>query len=317
MSGSDVFTRIDDIGQRISRIFNEFRNPTSGQGGSDIRQLAGDVQALVSWNADAAVGAIHVDHDIPYNLEHPVSTAVVSDLLCQANGMDPQQRQSVVAAALSHDIGMIFLQELLEKHVAPLTEGQKEKIRMHSKKGRQMLQAAGVDDETWLDAVEQHHERLDGSGYPERLRGDQIGLAARIVAVTDIYTAMVRHRGFRPGFTGSAALREMLVSEKNGLDQRQLGLLVKAIGIYPPGVLVKLDSGEVAIVAARGGDAHKPQVAALVSSEGELYPEPVFYDTSLGQRSVSEEVGGSGGTRKSMDLSRVWNRVVDARSTGA
>ena len=98
---------------------------------------------------------------------------------------------------------------VLNRQTGALTEDQRLMIDTHPLAGVELLQAAGVDDEVWLEAVLQHHERLDGSGYPSGLEGDAISPGARMLAIVDIYSAMVRPRAYREAIHARHALRSL------------------------------------------------------------------------------------------------------------
>ena len=88
--------------------------------------------------------------------------------------MDPIERATLVAAALTSDIGMREIQQALFEQTAPLSSEQKAIVSAHPNRSCELLQAAGVEDKRWLQAIEQHHERVDGTGYPKGLAGDAI-----------------------------------------------------------------------------------------------------------------------------------------------
>ncbi len=119
-----------------------------------------------------------------------------------------------------------------------------------------------------------HHERLDGSGYPLGLAGSEIPLGARIVALADAFTAMLRPRADRPAYLPKDALRELFVAGAAKFDPRLVQVLVKQLGVFPPGTVVKLANGEVGVCVRRTNDARKPVLRAVIDPGGQLYATP-------------------------------------------
>ena len=171
-------------------------------------------------------------------------------------------------AALTHDLGLIDIQDTLDKQAAPLTPSQKARIASHPAESVQILRELGVRDPAWLDAVQHHHERIDGSGYPDRLVGDALRPPARVLAVADTYSAMVRDRPYRKAMVSRAAMREMMVTQGKQIDQRLIQAMIKEIGVFPPGVLVKLANGEIAVVKEGLADRASPVVCAFIKPDG-------------------------------------------------
>ena len=146
-----------------------------------------------------------------------------------------------------------------------------------------MRQRAGVTDAAWLSAVETHHERLNGTGYPAGAKGEQIGPMARLLAVCDTYSAMVKPRPYRP--KGQAthtqlALREIFSDQGTTVDSGFAALLIKTIGVLPPGSIVRLKCGEVAIVRDTVTSLTQARVWTLYDRTQMPVLEPVPRDTS-------------------------------------
>jgi hypothetical protein len=147
-------------------------------------------------------------------------------------------------------------------------------IADHPERSVRLLRSIGITDEEWLTAVELHHVRMDGSGYPHGLSGDAIPLGARIVGLADAYAAMLRPRGDRPAFLARDALRELYGKEAGRYDPRLVQVLIRQLGVYPPGTVVKLANGEVGVCVRRTQDARKPVLQAVIDPSGQLYATP-------------------------------------------
>ena len=143
----------------------------------------------------------------------------------------------------------------------------------------------GVRDEDWLRAVEQHHERPDGNGYP--LGRSDIDEKARLLRLADSYCAKLSPRATRPALTPDRAGRELFLREATN---PMAHALIKELGIYPPGSYVRLASGETGVVLRRGPTMLTPVVAAVTWRTGEPRREPLKRDTSLPAFKVLQSV---------------------------
>ena len=153
----------------------------------------------------------------PYTAGHQKRVASIAVLIAEKMGMGLDQIQGVQMAGMIHDIGKISIPaEILTKPIA-LTDIERQMVRSHAENGYQILKDVPF---TWpvADIVRQHHERIDGSGYPLGLKGDQILLEARILAVADTIEAMASHRPYRPALTLDATFQEIERLAGNTLD---------------------------------------------------------------------------------------------------
>ncbi|MEG3193662.1 HD domain-containing phosphohydrolase, partial [Lysobacter sp. D1-1-M9] len=142
----------------------------------------------------------------------------------------------------------------------------------------------------WLEAVLHHHERLDGSGYPNRLTAAAITAGARTLAIVDIYSAMVRPRAYREAIHARHALRNLFMERGKAVDEALATLLIREIGVFPPGTPVRLANGEVGVVLHRGRDAARPVVARLINANGTLAAIAAQRDTSTPAYAITETV---------------------------
>ena len=279
--GRSAFEILDANKTRLTRIFDLMRQ---GKAHDDfisrIRGIAASVQKACALDADAALANLQLELDAPYAVVHHLQAAVLCELSGKKLGVKDEGRRKLVKAALTRDVDLMDIQQLLDKQTMPLSDKHVERIQNHPKSSVNRLKALGVTDKSWLDAIEQHHERLDGSGYPGRLAGNAIGIPARILAIADIYSAMVRDRANRKAILPKEALRKLMLELKGKIDERLTQVLIKEIGIFPPGVIVQLANKEVAVVKQRGGDGLHPLVYAFIDAEGMPISSPRVCDTT-------------------------------------
>lgn len=266
--GATAFQEVAQFKRRLKAIFARLEQANGAEVAAPTLQLARDLQRLCDRNADAALAALHIDLNDHYPICHPLHAAMVTELLARQNGLDTDQRLPLVAGALTHDVGILAMQDELESCRGPLSPTQWEAVRSHPEHGAAMLREHGVSDPTWLFAVAHHHERIDGTGYPAALAGDALPLSARILAIADTFSSMVRPRPYRDAYLARDGLRCLFKERGGKLDGEQVGHLIKAVGVYPPGSLVRLRSGQIGVVTRRGKNAACPHIWAVMYPDG-------------------------------------------------
>jgi HD-GYP domain-containing protein (c-di-GMP phosphodiesterase class II) len=247
------------------------------------------IQVMCAEDADAALAAIHLDRDGKYAVRHLIHSALLVELVTNRMGKLPDERQCVIAATLTANVGMLELQEQLVKQDG-ISYGQRQEIHRHPEQGVALLRQAGVQDELWLEIVLQHHERPDGSGYPRGLRDDGILEHARIMAIADIYHAKISDRMHRSGMLPTDALRQVLLGQGNDIDQVLSEVFIKELGVYPPGVFVQLNNNDIAVVTHRGQEGVSPRVASIITPRGVAYPRPLPRDPANREWAIKEIV---------------------------
>jgi HD-GYP domain-containing protein (c-di-GMP phosphodiesterase class II) len=155
--------------------------------------------------------------------------------------------------------------------MAPSRE-QRQEIHRHPKMAVDLLTEVGIQDAVWLRAVAEHHERQGGGGYPYGILNPSD--EALLVQTTDIFTAKVSPRAARKPVSPSEAARSLYLESGGGERNPFVAVLIKEIGIFPPGTFVILANGEMALVTHRGEAANAPQVLSLTSPAGMPYTVP-------------------------------------------
>jgi len=201
--------------------------------------------------------------------------------------------------ALTMNLSMLELQGQLARQVLPPRPDQRHALQTHPMRSVRMLELAGVSDALWLEAVLQHHEDEGGNGYPSG--GTEVSELASLVRRSDIYTSKLASRSTREAIAADLAGRQMFMQDPG---HPMTAALVKEFGIYPPGCHVRLASGELAVVVARGRSITAPVVACLTNASGATLPVPVRRDTSLRAHAVAGVVG-EGSVSLKMPLDRL------------
>ncbi len=298
------FDTISFIQRRLRNAFVDTLNRTLENASDTYQRLSLDLLEIIDGDADAALGAIHLDEENEYSITHPVNCAILSDCIARRLEMSFEERISLSCAALTANISMLTLQDTLNQQKEPLTPDQGSDIWRHPQRSLDMLIEAGIGDVDWLGAVLHHHERMNGTGYPDRLQGEAIPKTARILSLADTYTAMVTPRAYRPEIRAKEALREIFMSRGGEIDETVALIFIKELGIFPPGAFVRLANGETAIVVKRGKDAMHPVVQAVLSPRGGPYSFPKRRQTDEERYQVKEIV--SRDKTVTLNLNRLW-----------
>lgn len=243
-------------------------------------QLLGLIQrapnlALAQVVRHPSAGAGH------YGVNHSIHAATACRAAANFLGWSEAEQRRAFQAALTMNLSMVELQGKLADQVSPLTSLQREAIQDHPRRSAEMLAAAGIEDSDWLHAVAQHHEVPDGSGYPQGLT--DITELAQLLRYADVYTARLSSRANRPAMSAQQAGREL---HQMAAESPLAGALIKAFGIFPPGSLVRLSSGEMGLVVRNGDKAYHPLVSALTNADGEPRRKPLLRDSARADHSV-------------------------------
>lgn len=238
------------------------------------------VQDACRQSRDAALAMILLGREERYSIRHSVDAAVTCHVVGTVLDIQEPELSAIVAAALTMNISMLRLQDELQANRHPLTAEQREAIARHPQQSAEMLRQSGVTDETWIGAVLNHHEAMDGSGYPAHKKGDEIPLAARLVSMADIYCARVSGRDYRPSLRPNTALKALFLNQSGAMDKELAARFIKATGIYPSGTPVRLENGEIAVVTRQRDKANAPVVSSLIGPRGVPFAVPIERDTS-------------------------------------
>lgn len=238
--------------------------------------LATRLQNACQKSPDACLAVMLLDRTGRYSIRHMVHVGVVTQIVTEGAGQDTSDCLSAVCAALTMNMSMLDLQDRLHAvQGGELTAQQRGMIRAHPEGSALMLERLGVSDPLWLELVRDHHEALDGSGYPRGLAGNDIPLGAQAISLADGYTARLERRPDRDAKMPNLSLRDVFLSRGKSVDPLLAGLLVKKVGIFPPGLIVELENGETALVTRRTDNANAPEVHSLLSPERTLHTRPI------------------------------------------
>ncbi|MCK0507564.1 HD-GYP domain-containing protein [Aromatoleum anaerobium] len=303
------FEMLDLLKIRLKRTFDLYKAGSLDTGFVPrIESIALTVQQACTHDSDAALANLHLDYETSYAVVHHLQAAILCELIGRKMGVGEASRLSLVKAGLTYDVGLIDIQDTLDRQLTPLTSLQRERIARHPVDSEWILTSLGVTDAAWLDSVRHHHERLDGSGYPDGHFDDAIRLPARVLAIADIYSAMVRDRPYRKAMVSGKAMRKLMLDQGKQTDNRLIQMMIKEIGVFPPGAIVRLANGEVAVVKKRTANSACPLVHAFVKPDGMPMLGTIPRDTSTADFHIEGMVPFSNYRGSIVIIRNLWNR---------
>ena len=263
-------------------------DPGPGYEGA-LDDAASPVQALIERDPDLAIFQVlrhGAAEDTAYGVHRSLQTAITGYLVAQRLGWPAEQSARLFKVALTMNISMLELQGQLARQAVPPTPQQRLALQSHPMRSVQMLQKAGIDDADWLEAVLHHHEQEDGQGYPSGRA--EVGELATLARRADVYTSKLASRATREALAADQAGRQMFMQDPG---HPMTAALVREFGIYPPGSYVRLSTGELGIVVARGATITTPVVACLTTGSGASLAEPTRRSTDGKACTVVAAVG--------------------------
>jgi len=226
----------------------------------------------VMRNPGALLSLIGLKTKDDYTFMHCVAVGTLMIALGRHIGLPPEMLRDAGMAGLLHDVGKTCVPDSVLNKPDRLTADEFEAIKQHPQSGHRLLLEAGHDHASTLDVVLRHHERLDGTGYPGGLAGDEISTLARLSAVADVYDAVSSERVYHRALPPTAVLRMLLKNVGTHFDGALVHAFVKCIGIYPTGCLVKLASERLAIVGEQHPtNALTPRVRVFFSIKSQAH----------------------------------------------
>lgn len=270
-------------------------------------ELVDEISSSVMRNPGALISLARLKTADDYTYMHSVAVCALMVALARQLGMDAEQIRLAGMSGLLHDLGKALMPMKVLNKPGKLTDEEFAIIKSHPVEGHRLLVEGGSVGEIPLDVCLHHHEKIDGSGYPDRLTGDQISLFAKMGAVCDVYDAITSNRPYKPGWDPAESIRKMTEWCKGHFDERVFQAFVKSIGIYPTGSLVRLTSGRLAVVVEQSEKSLlAPCIKIFFSTKSQAYITPELVDLSrpgTSEKIVAREDAAKWGIK---DLDRFW-----------
>ncbi|PTS81972.1 hydrolase [Pseudomonas sp. HMWF032] len=210
-------------------------------------ELVEEISDSVMRHPNALISLARLKNADEYTYMHSVAVCALMIALARQLGLSEGQVREAGLAGLLHDIGKMAIPNEVLNKPGKLTDSEFATVRNHPEAGSRMLLESKQVSALVLDVCLHHHEKIDGTGYPHRLEGEQISLYARMGAVCDVYDAITSDRPYKRGWDPAESIRKM-AEWKGHFDPVVFQAFVKTVGIYPVGSLVRLESGRIGVV---------------------------------------------------------------------
>ena len=262
----------------------------------DTAAIEGAVKPIVSSvirNKEAFSALVRMKQFDQYIYSHAIACAVWAAILGRELGYPPEDIEALSSGCALMDIGKTNLPPDLLSQPSKLDKSQLETMRRHVEFGLDIASDTGLSDQTTTATIiKTHHERFDGSGYPDGLTNSEIPIFGRIAGLVDSYDAMITPRPHAPALTSHQALLELERNVDKLFQKELVGYFTSAIGIFPVGAVVELNSGEVGVVIKQHPDRRLRPKVMLILDKNKL-PRAELTVTDLG----FEDDAGNTGTR--------------------
>jgi putative nucleotidyltransferase with HDIG domain len=270
-----------------------------------VMPLVEEISASVTRNAHALISLVRLKTVDDYTYMHSVAVCALMTALARELKLSEAEVKQAGLAGLMHDMGKAGIPLQILNKPGSLTDHEFDVIRQHPQLGHDMLVKANISDAVTLDVCLHHHEKMDGSGYPEHLSGDQMTIFAKMGAICDVYDAVTSTRAYKPAWEPGMALKRM-ASWSGHFDPEVFKAFVKSLGIYPIGTVVMLKSGRLAVVVKQTPDSLlKPVVKAFFSTKSKIHIPVIELDLSKG---MDEIIGNESATTWGVgNIDHLWS----------
>lgn len=253
----------------------------SGQLSIDVYELICALIEEILDNDEIVLNLNEIRKIDDYTLEHSVNVAVISLVIGISLDLTRDELKDLGVGAILHDIGKMLIPKHILNKPAALTMEEYDVVKDHAKYGYELLSKIKGLNENIIDVARCHHERFDGKGYPNGLKGDHINLFARIVAVSDVYDALTSDRVYKKMIEPYRALEYICNMVNIQFDVKIVRCFLNSIRIYPLGSLVELTTKELGLVVdVNKNKPSEPIVRVLLDSNGQSIKGYYEIDTS-------------------------------------
>jgi putative nucleotidyltransferase with HDIG domain len=238
------------------------------------KEFTASLVSSIRRNPDALMCMSKMREKDSYLLEHSLNVAILLANFASQLELENEQIQELALSGFLHDLGKINIPDKILHKPGRLSDDEMNVMRKHVEYGTDVLLEMEIPTSI-VRTISEHHERLDGLGYPGQLKDDEISVYGRMIAIADTYDAITANRCYKEGMPSKKALQILLKDSPNKYDKELVLQFVKSVGIYPVGTLVKLDNEKVAMVLKQHPvESNKPQVKVFYSTRGNHYLPP-------------------------------------------
>lgn len=247
----------------------------------DVEEVVEAITDSILRNSSALLGLSGIKDKDEYTFLHSVSVCTLMVTFAKSMNFPADLIRQAGIGGLLHDTGKTMVPNEILNKPGRLTEAEFAIMRTHPEEGHKILLGIDSIGDIPLEITLHHHERMDGSGYPHQLPGEQISQLTQMSSVVDVYDAITSDRCYHKGMPASEGLKKLWEWSKFHFNPVLVQAFMRTIGIYPVGSLVKLESGRLAVVLEQNeGNLLMPRVKAVFSTKANTYIVPVEIDLS-------------------------------------
>jgi putative nucleotidyltransferase with HDIG domain len=240
------------------------------------RALVDSLAQAVSANRTALIALTALKNYDNYTFTHMVNVSILTMSQARALGLDGQPLRELGLAALMHDIGKVRTPTEVLNKPDKLTDAEFEIMRMHVVDGAEILRRTPEMPALAPVIAFEHHLRIDGTGYPFGAKRATLNIGTQLCGIADVYDAMRSQRTYQQAFPSDRILEVLKRNDGHQFDQNLVRRFTQLLGIYPPGNLVRLDDGSIAVVlAVHAPDPFRPRVKLVMSNSGDMFEFPI------------------------------------------
>jgi putative nucleotidyltransferase with HDIG domain len=249
---------------------------------SEVQENVDELVESVSRNQDALSALIKLRRFDDYTYTHCLNVSVLSISTGKALGLSQEDLRILGMGTMFHDLGKTRVPSYILNKPGKLTDDEFVIMKSHAALSEEIIREQKLDvDERAIQVARFHHERLDGSGYPDHLKGDEIPRLATICGLSDVYDALTSDRVYHKGMLPHDALKFIYGLRGTHFEPTWVDRFVQSVGIYPPGSVVAMNSGHIAVVIeVVHTSLLNPIVKIVADPKGQILPRPKLVDLS-------------------------------------
>lgn len=260
---------------------------------AQVEEVADAIAESIERNAGAMTGLISIKNKDEYTFLHSVAVGTLMITFGKSLGLSPALTRQGGVGGLLHDTGKILVPDEILNKPGKLTDDEFTVMRNHPLQGWKLLSSMAGVDAVALDIALNHHERMDGSGYPHHFKGNDISQMAQMAAIVDVYDAITSDRCYHKGLPAPQVLRKLWEWSPHHFNPTLVQHFIRMLGIYPVGTVVRLESGRLGIVTDQHSDsALTPHVLLVFSTKSNAFIPPEELDMAHEAKRGGDKIAG-------------------------
>lgn len=278
----------------VMMVKNFFQRINRRERNNSLDELKVSIESIIDEllrNKTSMINIVDIKSSQDYLYYHSFNVAILSLVMGIELGLGKKELYELGLAALLHDVGKMFVANETVEKTAALTAEETAELRTHCIKGyRYLKEHCMVPLKTYMGVLE-HHEKFNGSGYPNKKTGEKIIACARIISIANVYDALTSNRSHQKGLLPSEAMEYIMGSSGVIFDPQMVTIFTRIVAPYPVGTFVELSSGEAGIVVANYQDCClRPKVKVI--RRGSESVQPYFVDLKNDYNNIDKTVKG-------------------------